>query len=103
MTAEFSCNIEQLPLEIEESGSVLLHSLSLQNFKLCEDRFQPFRDFLRLKTSLGDGMNFEKMVPVNIELNLISNNSNVNLTSLSILTKGIDTVTKPFISFQVKE
>ena len=48
-------------------------------------------------------MNFEKMVPVNIELNLISNNSNVNLTSLSILTKGIDTVTKPFISFQVEE
>ena len=42
-------------------------------------------------------MNFEKMVPVNIELNLISNNSNVNLTSLSILTKEIDTVTKPLI------
>ena len=52
-------------------------------------------------------MNFEKMVPVNIELSLISNNSNVNLISLSILTKGIDTLkvtfTKPFISFQVKE
>ena len=99
MTAEFSCNIEQLPLEIEESGSVLLHSLSFQDFKLCEDRFQPFRDFLRLKTSLGDGMNFEKMVPVNIELNL----KQLNLISLSILTKGIDTVTKPFISFQVEE
>ena len=63
LTAKLSRHIEQLPLQVEEPGPVLLHGASLEGAELLQDLLQPLRHLLRLDGGFGDGAAVEIMIP----------------------------------------
>ena len=63
LTAKLSRHIEQLPLQVEEPGPVLLHGASLEGAELLQDLLQPLSHLLRLDGGLGDGAAVEIMIP----------------------------------------